>query len=60
MDNENPTGRYLDDDELWEEITRHAEERSGEYVDGQDDLELQISPFSPFVENNKNYEFGNG
>lgn len=49
----------MDDDELWEEITRHAEERSGEYVQ-HDDLELQLSPFSPFVENNKNYEFGNG
>lgn len=31
--------KILTDDELWNEITRHAEERSGEYVT-QDDLEL--------------------
>ena len=49
--------RYLSDEELWKEITKHAEERSGEYVP-VDDIELNLNPLSPLVEetNDTNYQ----
>ena len=52
--------KILSDEELWQNITAFAEKRSGEYVDGQDDLKLQLSPFSPFVEEDKNSEMWYG